>query len=304
MNKVTLYAICVVLLSGFLLHSQPANAKVIHSERSLYRNIIVDQTGDMRCLAFTIRRLSHNQSCINLDEPDRLVFAYVRMVFAALLLNSDPQQILVIGLGGGSIPLSLSKLYPDADIDISEIDPAVLRVAKEYFNFSPSEHMRVNISDARVFVKRALLRKQQYDLVILDAFTGEYIPEHLMTMEFLNEVNQLLSSKGVLAANTFSSSRLYHHESVTYQKVFGRFFNFKKAGTGNRVILTGKVIEGDSSLPSRSVLMENAALLAEPLQQFGIRIQDYPSYMRTEPDWNTNVKPLSDQYSPANLLRD
>lgn len=299
-----LRAILAMLVSVVLVHSELASARVIHEERSLYRNIIVDKTNNLLCLAFTVKRKEHNQSCIDLQNPDRLVFAYVRMVFAALLVNPAPQNILVIGLGGGSIPTSLNKLYPKASIDISEIDAAIFRVARKFFNFSPNEQMKVSISDARVFVKRALLRKQQYDLVILDAFTGDYIPEHLMTREFLTEINQLLSPAGVLAANTFSTSKLYHHESVTYQQVFGEFFNFRMAGTSNRVIVAGKADGNKYKLPRRSTLMETAELLTGPLQKLGIEIRDYPRYMSREIDWDPGVKPLTDQYSPANLLRD
>jgi spermidine synthase len=300
----SLRATQTILLSILLMYTNVASARVIHKERSLYRNIIVVQTNNTLCLAFTVKRKDHNQSCIDLENPDRLVFPYVRMVFAALLVNPAPQKILVIGLGGGSIPSSLNKLYPEATIDISEIDEAIFRVATDYFDFSPNKQMKVSISDARVFVKRALLRKQRYDLVILDAFTGDYIPEHLMTREFLSEINLLLSSTGVLAANTFSTSRLYHHESVTYQQVFGEFFNFKMAGTSNRVIVASKAKSGKSNLPQRPTLMERANLLDDSLRKLGIKIRDYPLYMLRNIDWDTSVRPLTDQYSPANLLRD
>src|ERR1044072_4356923 len=91
--------------------------------------------------------------------------------------------------------------------------------------------------DGRVFVKRAIREGRRYDLIMLDAFDHEYIPEHLLTREFLQEVNSLLAPGGVLAANTFSSSRLYDHESVTYAAVFGSFYNLKR---DNRVILAMK----------------------------------------------------------------
>ena len=55
---------------------------------------------------------------------------------------------------------------------------------------------------------------------MLDAFDGEYIPEHLMTVEFL-EMRDLLSDDGVLVANTFASSKLYDYESATYAEAFG-----------------------------------------------------------------------------------
>ncbi len=280
-----------------------ADAEVIHREKSLYRNIIVVKTRTNICLLFTVNRADRNQSCMNIKQPDKLVFAYVRMLFGALLVNPAPEKILVVGLGGGSIPLTLRKLFPESIIDISEIDEAVYRVAKNYFNFTEQPNMKVAISDARVFVKRARISGRKYDLIILDAFTGEYIPEHLMTREFLSEANELLTPNGVLASNTFSTSRLYDHESATYQTVFGTFFNFRMAGTSNRVIITMKKT-GDSppALPGPELLVERARDLNPRLEPFGIDILKYPELMDTRVDWNTMAKPLSDNYSPANLL--
>jgi spermidine synthase len=296
------------LLMVFLLivsMSSGASAKVIHKERSVYRNITVEKTSSTICLSFSVRQVDRNQSCQNILHPEKLVFAYVRMVFSALLINPAPKNILIVGLGGGSIPTTLNSLYPKANIDVSEIDDAVLRVAKNYFNFVENDRMKVFISDARVFIKRAMMTGKKYDLIVLDAFTGEYIPEHLMTREFLAEVNQILSKDGVLAANTFSNSKLYHHESVTYQKVFGKFFNFQMDGTANRVILAAKVSEGSAGkLPDQLTLDSRAEALKEVLEPLGIDILRYPEQMSTEVDWDEDSRLLTDQYAPVNLLKD
>jgi spermidine synthase len=160
------------------------------------------------------------------------------MSFAGLLLKPDPKRVLIAGLGGGTIPLVLSELFPDASIDVIEIDESVARVAKDFFFFKQTDLMRVHINDARVFIKRAALKEEKYDYIVLDAFSGDYIPEHMLTQEFLEEVKQVLAPDGVVVANTFSTSRFYDHESVTYQRVFGEFYNFKLPTSGNRIILT------------------------------------------------------------------
>ena len=149
-----------------------------------------------------------------------------------MLLDPAPTNVLVVGLGGGTLPTALSELYPNASIDVVEIDPAVVVVAKRYFGFEPTEHMRVFEHDARVWAKRAASNSKRYDLIMLDAFNGDYIPEHLMTKEYLSETRELLTDEGVLASNTFAISRLYHNESVTYADVFGPFFNLRSVGHG------------------------------------------------------------------------
>ena len=271
---------------------------VIHKEKSLYRNIEVKESSYRRCLVFAVKRGDRNQTCINLADPDRVVFPYARMTFAGLLLNPEPASVLIIGLGGGTIPTVLSRLYPEATIHIVEIDAAVVRVAKKYFNFTESDKVTVFIQDGRVYIRRAGLKKLAYDLIILDAFTGDYIPAHLMTVEFLQETRSIMSEQGVLVANTFSTSRLYDHESVTYQRVFGPFFNFKMPITGNRVVVTN-----GHELPGRKVLQDRANKLADRFVKYAVNIDDFPRYMKHDKDWNEKVRPLTDQFAPVNLLR-
>ncbi len=274
-------------------------ARVIHQERSLYRNIEVKESGGRRCLVFAVKRGDKNQTCINLNNPKRVVFPYVRMTFAGLLLNPEPKTILVIGLGGGTIPGVLSKVLPRADIHVVEIDEAVLRVAEKYFDFEQTERIKVFVQDARVNVKRAILRHRQYDMVILDAFNGDYIPEHLMTVEFLQEIKSILSPDGVLVANTFSTSKLYHHESMTYEAVYGEFFNLKMPSSGNRVIVTN-----GKPLPSARIIQDRANRLSGRFTPYGVNIDDFPRYMKRDKDWDDSARPLTDQFSPANLLQD
>ena len=289
-----------LVISLFLLAlAVPAAGEVIHQERSLYRDITVEQNGPRRCLIFNVHRGDRNQTCIDLNEPERLVFSYTRMSFAGLLLTPEPESILVAGLGGGSIPMTFGDLFPDALIDVVEIDPAVVSVAREFFLFEESANMHVHVNDARVFIKRTVLEGRKYDYIMLDAFTGDYIPEHLLTREFLDEVKQILNPDGVLVANTFSTSRLYDHESVTYQRVWNEFYNFKLPTSGNRIIITR-----DGALPPRGELVGAAQRLAESMEKYSIPLLEYPARMSTRVDWDMSRRVLTDQYSPGNLLRD
>ncbi len=286
-----------LLLAGLiLLLAAPAGAeqKLIHTERSLYRNILVYVDDDVQCMKFTRLDSSGRQTCQSLKDPARLVFTYTRMMMGSLYLDPAPRRILVIGLGGGSLPTALASVVPEAQIDVVEVDAAVVRVAQRFFGFKPGPRMRVYEDDGRVFVKRALRERAHYDLVMLDAFDHEYIPEHLLTREFLQQVKGLLGDHGVLAANTFSSSRLYDHESVTYEAVFGTFFNLQQS---NRVILwrTG-------GLPPRDALARSAAALDAKLRPLGVEREWLLPLFSTERKWRTDARVLTDQYSPSNLL--
>ena len=273
-------------------------AKQIHQERSLYRNILVTEDAVRRCMRFTItERSGQNQSCRFLDDYDKLVFPYAKMVLSSLLVQDNPQRILIVGLGGGTLVHTYSTLFPQAEIIIAEIDEAVVRVAKDYFDSTETDKIKIATEDARVYVKRAGIRKEQFDLIILDAFNGEYIPEHLMTAEFLQEVKALLPTNGMVVSNTFSTSRLYAAESATYAQVFGKFFNVRQAGTGNRIIIASM-----QPLPEAATLAQRATSLQQKLDRFDMKLVDYTQYMRTDVDWDTKERVLTDQYAPANLL--
>ena len=271
-----------------------ADQRLVHSERSLYREVLVYESGDVRCMCFTRHCRVGRQSCIDTRHPDRIVMNYPKMMLGALYVNPQPQSVLIIGLGGGTIPRVLRQVLPDTRIDVVEIDPAVVRVASRYFDFVAGDKTRVIESDGRVYVKRALRGTQRYDLIMLDAFDHEYIPEHLLTQEFLEEVKSLLAPNGVLAANTFSSSGLYEHESVTYAKVFEKFFNLKRE---NRVIVTRL-----GPLPDREQLSTNARRFVAAFDRYGFDAADVLPLFTQERDWNPNARVLTDQYSPANLL--
>ncbi|XPF92780.1 spermidine synthase [Colwellia sp. RE-S-Sl-9] len=275
-------------------------SKVIHSERSLYRNIIVDENGNKRCLKFNTKSSKTNQSCIFKDDPQKLVFNYAKLVFSSLLMIDDPKKVLIIGLGGGTLSNTIHQLYPDAYIDNIEIDPAVTNVAREYFSFFENDKITATTQDGRIFIKRAKLKKQKYDWIILDAFNGDYIPEHLLTKEFFEETKNILSPNGIISANTFSISKLYFHESATYYDVFGDFINVSNKKNSNRIILAGYTEQ-----PSDEVIKARVEKLYPLLKPFDIDIREIRSNMistKDNIDWPEDTKVLTDQYSPANLL--
>ncbi|WP_372761803.1 spermidine synthase [Pseudoalteromonas sp.] len=288
------------LILATLAFSHIAKANTIHSERSLYRNILVEQNGDLRCLKFDEKSSQSSQSCMYVSDPKRLVFNYTKLTFASLLLIENPKKVLIIGLGGGTLSNTISELYPAATITNIEIDPAVISVARNYFAFQESDKVTAKAQDGRIFIKRAALKKQQFDWIILDAFNGDYIPEHLLTKEFFTELKSVLADGGVVAANTFSSSKLYQHESATYYAVFGDFINVSLKNRTNRIILAGY-----KTPPTAQQISQRAAQLAPRLAPYDIdihAISENLHFTQHARDWPADTKVLTDQYSPANLL--
>ena len=272
-------------------------AQQIDKERSIYRNVVIVEEGNLRCMRFETRRKQiTNQACIDLEEPKRLVFEYAHGVLMGLAHNPAPERILIIGLGGGILSNVLHELAPQAEIVTVDIDPVVVKLAKKYFDYKENEKVKTQIKDGRVYVKRAILKKEKFDWIILDAFNGDYIPEHLMTKEFLAEVKSLLSKDGLLSANTFSNSLLYDYESVTYQHVFGKLQIFKAPTKGNRVIFA-------CNCDNFNEFPELGEQLEEKISAYDVNVTRVWRRIKDKIDWNTESEILTDQYSPANLLK-
>jgi spermidine synthase len=286
--------VLVALLIALVAASPAYAQRLLHQERSLYRNIFVTESGDEICMLFRYPVPLGRESCKLKSDPNKLIFDYTQMMMAGLYLNPKPAKILVIGEGGGSFPTALQQMFPDSQIDLVEIDAAVDRVAKRFFDFKPGPKMRVFIEDGRVFVKRIRTQNPQYNMIMLDAFDADYIPEHLLTREFLQEVKAILAPDGVIVANTFSNSALYDYESVTYRAVFGSFYNLK---LGNRII-----IGRNNGIPPLDEVRRNAAVVEAQFQRRGTGSSFLLPLFNTGMDWNPNTRILTDQYSPSNLL--
>jgi spermidine synthase len=229
---------------------------VVHIERSALQTIVVVDGDGRRCMRFAEASTALNQSCYALDDPARLAFSYTRaMVAVALQWQPTPRRVLVIGVGGGSIPMALARWLPQARIEAVDIDPAVIAVAERYFGLRADARLRTIAADGREYVRQARRAGRRYDAVLLDAFDNDGIPPALFDRSFLTDVRGLLTEDGVFLANTFAGSPSYAAESATAEAVFGSFLNIKLGGMadGNRLLVA-----------SRGRLPAPATLLAVP----------------------------------------
>ncbi|HMJ90441.1 MAG TPA: fused MFS/spermidine synthase, partial [Candidatus Acidoferrum sp.] len=117
----------------------------------------------------------------------------------ARVYTTKIEDVLCIGLGIGIVPMQFAR--DGARVDVVEINPAVLPLAQQFFDFEPSK-INLTIGDGRPFLNRCT---KQYDAVALDAFLGESSPSHLMSREAFTEMRRVLKPGGVLTINAFAS---------------------------------------------------------------------------------------------------
>jgi len=180
------------------------------------------------------RRGEFLESAVNLEHPLDLVVAYSKTLYAALLLQPDPERVLIIGLGGAGFHRLFTHAYPESLLHSVELDPKVYEIAREHMGFVPTEMTPVSVMDGRLFIKR---NREQWDWIILDAYRGGYVPPHLKTREFYRECARRLSDRGVVLANLHSTTRLYYADLKTLYSSFRQVALFRTRGRGNVIAM-------------------------------------------------------------------
>ena len=226
------FALFALLALAALAHAED---KILYEKAGAFGTIVVTEENDgMRVLRFG--RSGARQSSVKPGDPDHLELPYARTVLVGLALCEEPRRVLVVGLGGGTLPMFLRKHYPHAVIDAVDIDPDVVYVAKEFFGFREDERMRAHVADGRKFIEQ---NTDAYDVIFLDAFGSNSVPAQLTTQEFLRAVRRALKPDGVVVGNVWDRAfnPLYDSMVRTYQEVFDDLFILNVRYAGNMIVL-------------------------------------------------------------------
>lgn len=207
------------------LRSPISGSNLIYETESAYNfiQVVEDERG------FRDLLLNEGQGVHSRYHPEYVFFGGTWELFlSAPYFNTPPftpqdvNSLLVVGLASGTIPRQYINVYGDIPIDGVEIDPKIIEVGAEFFDMNP-EHMpslTTYAQDGR-YVLREL--DKQYSVIVIDAYRPPYIPWHLTTVEFFQEVQALLEDDGVVAINvgrTSSDRRLVDAMGQTLRAVY------------------------------------------------------------------------------------
>jgi spermidine synthase len=268
--------------------------KVLYEKKSQYNEIVVTEDArGLRTLWF--EKGGARQTVVKPGDPDHLELPYARTMLCVLAFSEKPQRVLIIGLGGGSLPMFLRKHYPQAAIDVVDIDPDVVAVAKKYFGFREDATLKAHAADGRKFVEQA---QKPYDIIFLDAFGSDSIPYHLATKEFLVAVRAKLAPGGVVVGNVWSrnANALYDSMVRTYQEVFDELYIFDVPQAWNQILIARTV----KKQISREELAKQAARLTkEQRLRFNMGDLVHYGYFYME-EKEPRGKVLRDKDNPSN----
>lgn len=217
-------------------------AAVVFEATSPYHHIRVVDNQGIRTLSFD----QSQESRMSLTNPLAGHFQYTEFFHMPWLWNSTMTNVLMIGLGGGSIQRAYQHYYPQVNIDTVELDPSVLEVARKFFFVTETPTHKVHISDGRIFLRRT---QKKYDAIILDAYKsgryGSYIPYHLVTKEFFEIARDRLTDNGVVVYNVIGTLQGWRADILgsvykTLKAVFPQVYLFPATDSWNIVIVASR----------------------------------------------------------------
>ncbi|HKO87172.1 MAG TPA: fused MFS/spermidine synthase [Burkholderiales bacterium] len=139
------------------------------------------------------------QSAMRLSAPDRLELAYTRAMMSALLFKEAPREILMIGLGGGSIARFAHQRMLNSRMTVVEINPKVVAAARSFFGVPFDDgRLKVEVADGGAYVRA---HPSSCDLLLLDAFDDGRSVKSLATQSFYDACAACLRPGGVFSVN-------------------------------------------------------------------------------------------------------
>jgi spermidine synthase len=272
----SLRAVRLLFLAVLLVSTQACGEPgVLYDKPSAYSHIVVtEEANGTRTLQF--ERSGARQSVARPADPGYVELSYARAALIGLAVTRDPRRVLVVGLGGATIPRFIHKYYPDATIDAVDIDPDVVQVAKQFFGFREDSRMHAHVADGRRFIEQA---QAPYDLIFLDAYAASSVPAHLTTEEFLRAVRKALRPDGAIVGNLWSGEHndLYAAMVHTYEGVFETVKIVP--ADGNRIVLA---LPRKEDIDTRALARSATRLSTAKGFQFdlGAAVGEEPAYER------------------------
>ncbi|HYZ44495.1 MAG TPA: fused MFS/spermidine synthase [Xanthobacteraceae bacterium] len=267
-----------------------ADGRLAHIETE-YNDVFITKRGHQLVMSFQIKGWDYTESVSNLLDPDDLPLRYAQVMTIATIYPETPRRMLMLGLGGGSISTYLGRFMPDAAITTVEIDPGVITAAKTYFGLRESERMRYRAGDGRVFLTRD---SERYDLILVDAYRGGYVPFHLLTREFYGLVKQRLAPGGAAAFNVHDGSKLYASTVKTLGEVFAALDLYP---TGR-----GEVIAVATATPADAQTLERRAAALQAQHGFRFSLPEMLRWRMEKPQSQTaGGDVITDDFAPADV---
>jgi spermidine synthase len=209
------------------------------------------------------------QSAMLFSDPDALISQYTRKMMAFLLFNPNPQRIVMIGLGGGSLAKFCYRHLPRTHITVVEISEDVIALRDEFCVPADDDRFRVVHDDGARYLAGL---EQQVDVLLVDAFDADGIALSLANSDFYSGAARRLTKNGMLVMNYWGPCERYIENLAPARAAFGdSLLLVPVAGDANVLLFAFK------EAPPQAITDE--------LEAVALRLQmrlllDFPRYLR------------------------
>jgi spermidine synthase len=220
-------ALALLILAAVVPVRVLAEPRLIEERASTYNNIYVYKDGADVIMTFGHNRRFYTESIFDSTNELALPVTYTRYMTVGLAYASAADNLLEIGFGGGRTAWYLHKHMPALDITCVELDPAVVELAQKHFGVRPEDRFKIDVSDGRNYMVKS---PETWNVIMIDAYRGPFVPFHLLTEEFYRIVKSKLKQGGVVVQNVEPTTMMFDSAMATIQKVFANVEVYDAAG--------------------------------------------------------------------------
>ena len=283
-------AMLVLLCIAAAAPTIAAEPGLLEKRESLYNNIFIFGDTDNVSMTFGQNKRYYTESSMKLSDPGALTVDYTRFMTLGVAYPPKLERIAEIGLGGGRTVSYLSASLPDTGILAIELDKDVVELAKKYFKFKETARLRTVVSDGRAFL---IKDTDKWDVIMIDAYRGPFVPFHLLTREFYNLVKSRLNPGGVVVQNIEPSTMLFDSASATLKSVFPSVDLYDGGGNVVAVGYSGP------QLPQAELLARAAKAQEKWNPRYDLKTMAGERRLLTRP----TGKILTDDFAPVETMR-
>lgn len=193
----SLFILSAILLASPVMFPEDKGRYTLVKVESIYNTIEIKEQLGTRWLLLNGYAMSYLEK-----EPGLSINFYDAIVVFPEIVEA--KDMLILGFATGTIATKIERFFPDVKISGVEIDPEVVRLAREYFELRESDNIKVYVDDARHFIQTC---GEKYDIIFNNAINAKFIPFHLVTKEFFELCASKLNKSGVMINYSFYNER-------------------------------------------------------------------------------------------------
>lgn len=267
-----------------IINSKKFNDKILFKKNSDFHNIKVVENEIGRFIHYDS---TYQAGYINTDFYSGNL-PYINYFLISYLINPKIEKILLIGLGSGKLVNDMEFLFENLKkTDVVDIEENIENIARDYFNFSPSDKYNFILQDGITYLRN---NKTKYDLIIADIANNNGIDLRFLSKNYFSYIKKSLKKSGIFISNMCASPDLKNPENIFINKyfpIYKEFFKYNHIFIGNfsdevyyksffdideRVIdITNLIIISTDKYNQ----IEEKKELKEKIKKLNIKIEDY-----------------------------